>query len=92
MPQFIVCPACEGTGRDASTAYVITGEDLDIQCGDDFDERREYVRAVANLTQKCPLCLGKNVVTPDEGEQWEEDAYDRALMDQERYWEMRMGC
>ena len=86
MPQFIVCPACEGTGRDASTAYVITGEDLDIQCGDDWDARREYVREVANLTQACPLCRGRNVVTPDEGAEWESEWEMRADMERERQW------
>ena len=92
MPQFIVCPACEGTGRDASTANVITAEDLDIQCGDDRDARREYVRALAYLTQRCPLCLGRNVVTPEAAAEWESESYERLLIEQERYYERLSGC
>jgi hypothetical protein len=92
MPHLIVCPECEGTGRDASTAYVITQEDLDIQCGDDYESRRDFVASVASLTQRCPLCLGRNVVTTSDADEWAEEAYERNLIAQEQYYERMAGC
>ena len=86
MPMFVVCPECEGTGRDASTAYALTSEDLDLQCGDDWDARRDFVREVANLTQPCPLCRGRNVVTPEAAAEWEDEAEYRAECAREAYW------
>lgn len=87
MPRFIVCPACEGTGRDDSTAYAITAGELDEFVGSDPSDRMEYVRELANLTQPCGCCHGQRVVTPDAGDEWHASYDERAMRDAE----MRYG-
>ena len=92
MPQFVVCPECAGTGRDASTAYVITSDHLDEYVGGDYEDSMDYVREVAGLTEPCPCCRGMRVTTPAKAKEWEDEAYERGLMEQEAYWERRAGC
>jgi hypothetical protein len=86
MPNFIVCPACEGTGRDASTAYAITGDELNEAVGYDREDRMEYVRDLASLTQPCQCCKGQRVATPARAKEWEADYMMRAEIEQERRW------
>lgn len=92
MAHFIVCPACSGYGTDSSTAYAITGEDLDLACGDDWDARREYVSEVASLTARCACCEGRRVVTHAQARDWNDDADYRAMVAMERRAEEWMGC
>lgn len=86
MP-FQVCPDCAGSGRDDSTAYAITSDELDEYAGPDYDDRREYVASLANLTQPCSFCAGQRVVTDERFSEWHEEEEYRALTAMEAYYD-----
>lgn len=74
MSNYVVCPACEGEGKDLSRAIVLTGEDLDLYAGDSYEDRMDYVRDCAAATPLCDLCRGQRVVDAQDATNWHEDA------------------
>lgn len=86
MSKYQVCPACDGEGRDRSRAIVLTGEDIDLWAGGDYDDRMDFVRSCAQATPLCECCGGRRVATRQEALNWEEDVQLRW----EREREMRM--
>lgn len=74
MPDFIVCPECEGHGY-FGTLGEMTPEEFTEWYGDDADAYRaqHYASRVP-----CMCCKGSRVVTPKRAAEWERE-------DEERY-------
>jgi hypothetical protein len=88
MSKYQICPECEGSGKDSNTAIALTMDDIYEYAGDDYDERMDYVRAIADLTAPCWFCEGRAVVTAEKMADYAEE-----LQQQNLYlMEQRYGC
>lgn len=90
MSKYVVCPACDGEGKDFSTSYALTSQDIYDYAGDDYYERAAFVQSVADLTQPCACCHGQRVVTAQDRLNWIEDEELRYEIEAERRMESRM--
>ena len=82
MPQYEVCPRCDGEGY-VSKLGAFTGADLDEWYGDGeerYEFIEEYTRRGGIYDDKCPCCDGNRVATKSQIDDWEERESDRQIM------------
>jgi hypothetical protein len=91
VSKFVVCPACDGEGRDFSTSIAMTSSDIDEYAGADYYDRMAFVTAIAELTAPCPFCSGQRVVIASAIKEWEDELEYRAEIAAEERMERYMG-
>lgn len=88
MPEYVVCPDCQGRGYHSKLG-AFGSDDLDEWFGNAVREEFlvDYMREGGPYDEPCTLCNARRVITAEEGQEWIDNADYRA----EIAHEMKMG-